>query len=302
MSLPIKYSEEVLRAKKFNQPIVALESTIVTHGMPYPDNINTAIDVEEIVRKTGAVPATIAIIDGKISIGMSQTQLTELSQTRNIRKLSRADLPLCLSNRTTGSTTVAATMICASLAQIKVFATGGIGGVHRDVIETMDISADLRELSNTNVSVVAAGPKAILDIPKTLEVLETLGVPVISYQNDQIPAFWSRDSGYEASLKINTINEIADFIKFRDLLGLEGGCLITNPVPKKDEISLEVINPIVENAIIKAKRNNISGKDVTPFLLNEIFELTEGKSLETNIALIKNNAKLAAKLSLALKE
>lgn len=302
MSLPIKYSEEVLRAKKFNQPIVALESTIVTHGMPYPDNINTAIDVEEIVRKTGAVPATIAIIDGKISIGMSQTQLTELSQTRNIRKLSRADLPLCLSNRTTGSTTVAATMICASLAQIKVFATGGIGGVHRDVIETMDISADLRELSNTNVSVVAAGPKAILDIPKTLEVLETLGVPVISYQNDQIPAFWSRDSGYEASLKINTINEIAEFIKFRDLLGLEGGCLITNPVPKKDEISLELINPIVENAIIKAKRNNISGKDVTPFLLNEIFELTEGKSLETNIALIKNNAKLAAKLSLALKE
>ena len=302
MSLPIKYSEEVLRAKKFNQPIVALESTIVTHGMPYPDNINTAIDVEEIVRKTGAVPATIAIIDGKISIGMSQTQLTELSQTRNIRKLSRADLPLCLSNRTTGSTTVAATMICASLAQIKVFATGGIGGVHRDAIETMDISADLRELSNTNVSVVAAGPKAILDIPKTLEVLETLGVPVISYQNDQIPAFWSRDSGYEASLKINTINEIAEFIKFRDLLGLEGGCLITNPVPKKDEISLELINPIVENAIIKAKRNNISGKDVTPFLLNEIFELTEGKSLETNIALIKNNAKLAAKLSLALKE
>lgn len=302
MSLPIKYSEEVLRAKKFNQPIVALESTIVTHGMPYPDNINTAIDVEEIVRKTGAVPATIAIIDGKISIGMSQTQLTELSQTRNIRKLSRADLPLCLSNRTTGSTTVAATMICASLAQIKVFATGGIGGVHRDVIETMDISADLRELSNTNVSVVAAGPKAILDIPKTLEALETLGVPVISYQNDQIPAFWSRDSGYEASLKINTINEIAEFIKFRDLLGLEGGCLITNPVPKKDEISLELINPIVENAIIKAKRNNISGKDVTPFLLNEIFELTEGKSLETNIALIKNNAKLAAKLSLALKE
>ena len=302
MSLPIKYSEEVLRAKKFNQPIVALESTIITHGMPYPDNINTAIDVEEIVRKTGAVPATIAIIDGKISIGMSQTQLTELSQTRNIRKLSRADLPLCLSNRTTGSTTVAATMICASLAQIKVFATGGIGGVHRDVIETMDISADLRELSNTNVSVVAAGPKAILDIPKTLEVLETLGVPVISYQNDQIPAFWSRDSGYEASLKINTINEIAEFIKCRDLLGLEGGCLITNPVPKKDEISLELITPIVENAIIKAKRNNISGKDVTPFLLNEIFELTEGKSLETNIALIKNNAKLAAKLSLALKE
>ena len=302
MSLPIKYSEEVLRAKKFNQPIVALESTIVTHGMPYPDNINTAIDVEEIVRKTGAVPATIAIIDGKISVGMSQTQLSELSQTRNIRKLSRADLPLCLSNRTTGSTTVAATMICASLAQIKVFATGGIGGVHRDVIETMDISADLRELSNTNVSVVAAGPKAILDIPKTLEALETLGVPVISYQNDQIPAFWSRDSGYEASLKINTINEIAEFIKFRDLLGLEGGCLITNPVPKKDEISLEVINPIVENAIIKAKRNNISGKDVTPFLLKEIFELTEGKSLETNIALIKNNAKLAAKLSLALKE
>ena len=302
MNLPIKFSDEILNAKDRKLPIVALESTIITHGMPYPQNLSTAIEVEEIVRRHKAVPATIAILNGKISIGMSRPQLTQLAKATNARKLSRADLPLCLSSKKTGSTTVAATMICARLANINVFATGGIGGVHKNASETMDISADLNELSKTNVSVIAAGPKAILDIPKTLEVLETLGVPVISYQNDQIPAFWSRESGCQASIQIDQLDEIAAFIKYRDLVGLNGGCLITNPVPKKDEIPKERIVPIIENAIRYAQKNKISGKALTPFLLTKIFELTDGKSLETNISLIKNNAKVAAKLSVLLKE
>ena len=302
MNLPIKFSDEILNAKDRKLPIVALESTIITHGMPYPQNLSTAIEVEEIVRRHKAVPATIAILNGKISIGMSRPQLTQLAKATDARKLSRADLPLCLSSKNTGSTTVAATMICARLANINVFATGGIGGVHKNASETMDISADLNELSKTNVSVIAAGPKAILDIPKTLEVLETLGVPVISYQNDQIPAFWSRESGCQASIQIDQLDEIAAFIKYRDLVGLNGGCLITNPVPKKDEIPKERIVPIIENAIKYAEKSKISGKALTPFLLTKIFELTDGKSLETNISLIKNNAKVAAKLSVLLKE
>ena len=302
MNLPIKFSDEILNAKDRKLPMVALESTIITHGMPYPQNLTTAIEVEEIVRKHKAVPATIAIINGEISIGLSKPQLTQLAKATDARKLSRADLPLCLSIKKTGSTTVAATMICAKLANINVFATGGIGGVHRNASETMDISADLNELSKTNVSIIAAGPKAILDIPKTLEVLETLGVPVISYQNDQIPAFWSRESGCKASIKINKLHEIAAFIKSRNLIGLNGGCLITNPVPKKDEISPEIIVPIIEKATNYAEKNKISGKALTPFLLTKIFELTNGKSLKTNISLIKNNAKVAAKLSVLLKE
>ena len=302
MNLPIKFSDEVLSAKNHKLPVVALESTIITHGMPYPQNLKTAVEVEEIVRKHGAVPATIAITNGEISIGLSKSQLTKLAKESDARKLSRADLPLCLSSKKTGSTTVAATMICAKLANINVFATGGIGGVHRNLSETMDISADLNELSKTNVSVIAAGPKAILDIPKTLEVLETLGVPVISYQNDQIPAFWSRKSGCKASIQMNQLHEIATFIKSRNLIGLDGGCLITNPVPKKDEISHEIMAPIIENALNYAERDKISGKALTPFLLTKIFELTDGKSLKTNISLIKNNAKVAAELSVLLKE
>ena len=301
MNLPIKFSDEILNAKDRGLPIVALESTIITHGMPYPKNLTTAIEVEEMVRRNKAVPATIAIINGEISIGMSKPQLTQLARATDARKLSRADLPLCLSSKKTGSTTVAATMICAKLADINVFATGGIGGVHKNVSETMDISADLNELSKTNVSVVAAGPKAILDIPKTLEVLETLGIPVISYQNEQIPAFWSRESGYKASIQINQLHEVAAFIKYRDLIGLNGGCLITNPVPKKDEVSRKIMDPIIKMAISYAEQNKISGKALTPFLLTKIFELSDGKSLETNISLIKNNAKVAAKLSVLLK-
>ena len=295
--MKIKYSEEVIKAKKDNLPIVALESTIITHGMPYPENLKTALAVENIIRDQKSVPATIGVLDGNIQIGHSFTQLETLAKERNVRKLSRADLPFCISNGSTGSTTVAATMICASMAEIKIFATGGIGGVHLDAKDTFDISADLNELSKTNVSVVSAGPKAILDIPKTIEFLETLGVPVISYQSDEIPAFWSRKSGCMPSIQINKLIDIANFIKARDTIGLQGGCLITNPVPKKNEIPITKIKPIIKKAILDGQSQGIKGKDLTPFLLNKIFELTDGESLITNIALIKNNAKIAAKLS-----
>ena len=295
--MKIKYSEEVIKAKKDNLPIVALESTIITHGMPYPENLKTALAVENIIRDQKSVPATIGVLDGNIQIGHSFTQLETLAKERNVRKLSRADLPFCISNGSTGSTTVAATMICASMAEIKIFATGGIGGVHLDAKDTFDISADLNELSKTNVSVVSAGPKAILDIPKTIEFLETLGVPVISYQSDEIPAFWSRKSGCIPSIQINKLIDIANFIKARDTIGLQGGCLITNPVPKKNEIPITKIKPIIKKAILDGQNQGITGKDLTPFLLNKIFELTDGESLITNIALIKNNAKIAAKLS-----
>ena len=295
--MKIKYSEEVIKAKKDNLPIVALESTIITHGMPYPENLKTALAVENIIRDQKSVPATIGVLDGNIQIGHSFTQLETLAKERNVRKLSRADLPFCISNGSTGSTTVAATMICASMAEIKIFATGGIGGVHLDAKDTFDISADLNELSKTNVSVVSAGPKAILDIPKTIEFLETLGVPVISYQSDEIPAFWSRKSGCIPSIQINKLIDIANFIKARDTIGLQGGCLITNPVPKKNEIPIAKIKPIIKKAILDGQNQGITGKDLTPFLLNKIFELTDGESLSTNIALIKNNAKIAAKLS-----
>ena len=295
--MKIKYSEEVIKAKKDNLPIVALESTIITHGMPYPENLKTAMAVENIIRDQKSVPATIGVLDGNIQIGHSFTQLETLAKERNVRKLSRADLPFCISNGSTGSTTVAATMICASMAEIKIFATGGIGGVHLDAKDTFDISADLNELSKTNVSVVSAGPKAILDIPKTIEFLETLGVPVISYQSNEIPAFWSRKSGCMPSIQINKLIDIANFIKARDTIGLQGGCLITNPVPKKNEIPITKIKPIIKKAILDGQNQGITGKDLTPFLLNKIFELTDGESLLTNIALIKNNAKIAAKLS-----
>ena len=295
--MKINYSEEVIKAKEDNLPIVALESTIITHGMPYPENLKTALAVENIIRDQKSVPATIGVLDGNIQIGHSFNQLETLAKERNVRKLSRADLPFCISNGSTGSTTVAATMICASMAEIKIFATGGIGGVHLDAKDTFDISADLNELSKTNVSVVSAGPKAILDIPKTIEFLETLGVPVISYQSDEIPAFWSRKSGCKPSIQIYKLIDIANFIKARDTIGLQGGCLITNPVPKKNEIPITKIKPIIKKAILDGQNQGITGKDLTPFLLNKIFELTDGESLLTNIALIKNNAKIAAKLS-----
>ena len=297
MTLPLSFSAEVKRARADGTPVVALESTIITHGMPYPQNVETARRVEAVVRAEGAVPATIAIMDHTVKIGLETNELETLAQTKGVAKLSRADLAHCLALGGTGATTVAATMICAHLAAIEVFATGGIGGVHRGASETFDISADLQELAQTPVTVVSAGAKAILDIPKTLEVLETLGVPVIAYGQDALPAFWSRTSGLAAPLRCDTPNAIAKAIKMRRALGLSGGHLIANPIPKSAEISAETLAPIIATANNDAKVQGITGKAVTPYLLSRIFELTDGQSLTANIALVLNNAQLAAKIA-----
>ena len=297
MTFPLAFSPEVAKALADKTAIVALESTIITHGMPYPQNVETARVVEETVRTHGATPATIAVMDGQLHIGLTETQLTTLAQSTNVAKLSRADMAACMATGGTGATTVAATMIAARLAGISVFATGGIGGVHRGAEHSFDISADLRELAKTDVTVVAAGAKAILDVPKTLEVLETLGVPVIAYGQDSFPAFWSAASQHSAPLRMDSAADIAHAQIVRRDMGLGGGQLIANPIPKDAEIPQEVINPIIEQALSEADAQSISAKAVTPFLLGHIFELTEGASLTANIALVLNNAKLAAKIA-----
>ncbi|KEO51885.1 pseudouridine-5'-phosphate glycosidase [Thioclava pacifica] len=294
---PLTYSAEVAEAKAAGRPIVALESTIITHGMPYPQNLETAQRVEAEVRKSGAVPATIAVMGGLIHIGLEQDALERLARTNDAMKVSRADLAVCLAKGASGATTVAATMICAHLAGIDVFATGGIGGVHRGAEESFDISADLLELAQTPVSVVAAGAKAILDLPKTLEVLETHGVPVIAFGQDDFPAFWSRSSGLPAPLRADTAGEIAQAQLARASLGLPGGQLIANPIPDEAEIARDEIVPVIEAALAEAEAQGIAAKAVTPFLLSRIFELTEGRSLEANIALVLNNARLAAAIA-----
>ncbi|OOY08839.1 pseudouridine-5'-phosphate glycosidase [Thioclava sp. F36-7] len=297
MTAPLTFAAEVADAKAKNRPIVALESTIITHGMPYPQNLETAQAVEAEIRKAGAVPATIAVMGGKIHIGLEPEELETLAQTKDAMKVSRADLAVCLAKGATGATTVAATMICANLAGIDVFATGGIGGVHRGAEDSFDISADLLELAQTPVSVVAAGAKAILDLPKTLEVLETHGVPVIAYGHDAFPAFWSRNSGLPAPLRADSAAEIAKSQLARAALGLPGGQLIANPIPAEAEIAREEIVPVIEQALQEAEAQGIAAKAVTPFLLSRIFELTEGRSLEANIALVLNNARLAAAIA-----
>ena len=296
--IKIEYSSAVEQAIKNDEPIVALESTIITHGMPWPENLKTAKSVESVVREYGATPATIAVIKGVINVGLEDELLSELSESRNVRKLSRADLAHCLVKKETGATTVAATMIIAKLAGIKIFATGGIGGVHKFAEQTFDISADLQELSSTSVSVVCAGPKAILDIPKTLEVLETLGVPVITFGQAKLPAFWSSDSPFASPLSLDDAHSITKSHKIRENLGIPGGQLIANPIPKEDQIPFEIIEPIVIEAVKQANQSNIIAKEVTPFILSKINQLSKGKSLLANIALIKNNAKLASKIAL----
>lgn len=293
------YTDEIENALKQGDPVVALESTIITHGMPWPQNLEMAQRVEAVVRENGAIPATIAVIEGNLHIGLTDAALRQLAQTRDARKLSRADLAICLSQKATGATTVAATMIAAHLAGIKVFATGGIGGVHRGAEQSFDISADLHELAQTPVTVVAAGAKAILDIPKTMEVLETLGVPVIAYEQDDLPAFWSRTSGLKAPLRMDTAEDIAQAYAQRVALNIPGGQLIANPVPQESEIPQGQIEPVIQQALALAEVEQISAKKVTPFLLSKIFELTGGASLETNIALVLNNAKLAAQIACA---
>lgn len=290
-------SADVAEALKNGAPVVALESTIITHGMPYPQNLEVARQVEATVRENGAVPATIAILDGALLIGLTDAQLEQLATAKDVMKVSRADMPVCMAMGRIGATTVAATMIAAHLAGISVFATGGIGGVHKGAEQSFDISADLTELAQTPVSVVAAGAKAILDIPKTLEVLETQGVPVIAYGQDQFPAFWSRNSGLSAPLRMDTARDIARAFLLRASMGLPGGQLVANPIPLDAEISAEKLAPIIAEATQAAEAQGIAGKAVTPFLLSRIFETTKGASLEANIALVLNNARLAAQIA-----
>lgn len=282
------------------EAVVALESTIITHGMPYPQNVATAREVEAVVREKGAAPATIAIIEGRIKIGLSDAELDWLGTAKDVMKLSRADLPYAVASKRHGATTVAATMICAHLAGIRVFATGGIGGVHQGVETTMDISADLDELARTPVAVVCAGAKAILDLPRTLEYLETRGVPVVGYGTDRFPAFWSRTSELPVPLRLDTPQAIAELIRIKEALGIGGGVLVANPVPSTDEIPADEMSGFINAAIAEAKTRGVSGKAVTPFLLSTLFERTGGRSLATNIALVKNNAALAARLAASL--
>lgn len=299
-SLPVAYSREVAAAKTRGAPIVALESTIITHGMPYPGNLHMAESVENIIRQEGAVPATIAVINGTLHIGLEKTELEALAQVKSAMKVSRADLAFAIAERRTGATTVAATMIAAARAGIKVFATGGIGGVHRGAELSFDISADLEELARTPVIVVCAGAKAILDIPKTLEVLETRGVPVVTYDSMDFPAFWSRSSGLPSPLMLNSPAAIANFQQVRDAMGIDGGMLVANPVPEEAEIPRDEMEIYIGRALAEAEDNDIVGKAVTPYLLERIFHITEGRSLKTNIALVENNAHLAAEIAVAM--
>jgi pseudouridine-5'-phosphate glycosidase len=298
--LPLILSPEVAEARRTGGPIVALESTIITHGMPYPQNVETAHAVEAELRRAGAVPATIAVLEGVIHVGLEAHALSRLAQAREVAKLSRADLAACLARGGTGATTVAATMICAARAGISVFATGGIGGVHHGAEQSFDISADLYELAQTPVSVVAAGAKAILDLPKTLEVLESLGVPVIAVGQSGFPAFWSRESGLPAPLRLDSPEAIAKAHLMRRALGLPGGQLVANPIPEDSEIPAATLAPLIAQAQRDADAQGISGKAVTPYLLKRLYDLTEGRTLEANIALVLNNARLAARIAQAI--
>jgi pseudouridine-5'-phosphate glycosidase len=293
-------SKEVQEALAANQAVVALESTIISHGMPYPANVETALKVEETVRKEGAIPATIAIIDGVPTAGLNLSQIERIGKTgRQVTKASRRDLPFLMARKMMGATTVASTMIIAAKAGIRIFATGGIGGVHRGATESMDISADLQELAQTDVAVVSAGAKAILDLPLTLEYLETQGVPVIGYQTDEFPAFFTRRSGLSVDYRVNEVDELAKALDMKWKWGLKGGVLIANPIPKEHEPSFSAINQAIETALKEAEEQSITGKELTPFLLGRIEQLTKGKSLKANVQLVLNNARLAARLSKA---
>jgi pseudouridine-5'-phosphate glycosidase len=293
----IKISQEVQNAIKNNIPVVALESTIISHGMPYPKNVETALNVEKIIRENGCVPATIGIIDGTPIVGMSPEEIELFGKTPGILKASRRDLPVIMAKKYWGATTVTTTMIFAAMAGIEVFVTGGIGGVHRGAETTFDISADLQELSNTNVTVVCAGAKAILDLPLTLEYLETFGVPVLGYKSENLGGFYSKDSGLKLDYKMENAKEIAEAIYYKRALGLEGGILVSNPIPEEYSIPNENINVYINKALEDAKNLGIKGKDVTPFLLKAITDATEGKSLEANIQLVYNNAKVGSEIA-----
>lgn len=296
------FSDEVAKARAGGAPIVALESTIITHGLPYPQNLDTARGVEQTVRAAGAIPATIAIFDGRIRIGLSDAELCFIAEAKTPQKVSRADFAATLASGRTGSTTVAATAIAAHAAGIKVFATGGIGGVHKGADLSFDISADLDELARTSIVIVSAGAKAILDLPKTLEVLETRGVPVICYKTDDFPGFWSRTSGLAAPLRADSAQEIADIFAMQRRMRLPAGILVANPVPEADEIPFVEMAEYIDAAQSDADANDILGKAVTPYILGRIAELTNARSIATNIALVKNNAKVAAAIAVILGE
>ena len=289
---------DVEDAIKNKLPIVALESTIISHGMPYPNNIETALMVEDTVRSNNAIPATIAIINGRLKVGLSNKEIEFLATNNKVRKISRRDLAIAVSKKLSGSTTVASTMIIAKLAKIAVFATGGIGGVHRGAEKTFDISADLEELSKTNVCVVCAGPKAILDIGLTLEYLETKGVPVIGYKTSELPAFYSSKSGFNVDYRVDAALDIAEILKTKWDLSIKGGVLVANPIPIAFELESVMMNEAINEAITEANKEKIIGKEITPYLLSKVNEITQGKSLKANIKLIQNNAALAAKIAI----
>ena len=300
MQKMLHFSEEVQSAIQDNKPIVALESTIIAHGMPYPQNKETASSLSEIIRSEGAVPATIAVLDGKIKVGLEEAEIEMLATEEEVMKLSRRDLPYAISEGKHGATTVAATMIIAEQAGIKVFATGGIGGVHRGAEDNWDVSADLTELQRTSVAVVSAGAKAILDIPATLEYLETMGVPVIGVGTHDFPSFYSRKSGQQIELRMDEPDQIARFLDTKWRMGLNGGVLIANPIPAENAIPFDAIEEAIQQSIDEAQFQGIKGKRLTPFLLSKIKTITEGKSLAANVALVKNNALLAARIATAL--
>jgi len=293
----LEIKEEVYQAFKEHRAVVALESTIISHGMPYPQNVEVARKVEDIIRERGAVPATIAIIKGKMKVGLSNEEIEFMASSKNILKASRMDLPVILANGLNAATTVAATMIISELAGIKVFVTGGIGGVHRNAQETFDISADMQELAKTNVAVISAGPKAILDLQLTKEYLETFGVPVLGYQTDELPCFYSRESGINVAYKVESPKEVALIMKTKWDLGLQGGIFIANPIPEEYSMDFEEIDKAINTAIADADKQKIKGKELTPFLLSKISELTNGESLKANIELVYNNAKLGADIA-----
>ena len=298
--MKIKVSKEVNAALTKHKPVVALESTIISHGMPYPRNYRTAMEVEQTIRKHGAIPATIGIIGGEIIVGLSTEQIKYLAKAKDVKKVSRKDLPGVVLEKSDGATTVAATMYISKLAGINVFVTGGIGGVHRKAQQTFDISADLEELAQTDVAVICAGPKAILDIPLTLEYLETKGVPIVGYKTSKLPLFFTKTSDYDVDFTAKDAKTVAQFIKLKKDLRLKSGIVIANPISEKYSLDKKYINQLINNALTKAEKSNISGKEITPFLLKEIGDASEGKSLEANIELVLNNAKIGAEIAIEL--
>lgn len=295
----MRYSDEVKKAKAEGRPIVSLESTIISHGMPYPKNKETALALEAIIREEGAVPATIGIIDGEIVVGMNEEEIEAFSTRKGIRKVSKRDLPIVMARKEWGATTVSATILCSAMAGIDIFATGGIGGVHRGAEKTWDVSRDLYELGSEPTMVVCSGAKAILDLPKTIEVLETQGVSVLSYESETFASFYSRSSGLPVDAVFRDPAEAAAILKARRDLGLTGGVLVSNPCPEEMALPNEYIEKAIDEAVKEAEEQKITGKAVTPFLLSRIATITGGESLETNMALVKNNARLAAKIALS---